>query len=856
MATTSSGMHGDGSAQHPPTNLRETASREFFENFARLRGAMDHEATATSAAQYQGTVPEGLSMHSSPSRNEVPPEAHVTGSILPGSMHSSHKTISNSHLARDGQQQPRSVAPHSVTAGSRPASRHSNPAPGMHHHQHVGGTKESLHRHVAGALGRAGVSDGRQAGGDAPVGSMAPPQPSAYHHPQTSSGKTGTRTVDSSSAGVGMPTKERRGRPRRGDGNTLAIKLHSTKEDFDELAEVVVELDNADQVVEKMLETLAMKFPPESVMTIAKGGRVDSDEEDESVYSSQGVGEEVPPVDHGPVHDHPPMHARQDDDGRRGLQPGESRILHSSIIGEETGMGTEPRIRYVEVPVYEEVIRRVPKKEYVEIEKRIPKYEVEWVEKYVEIPDVRYIEKHVEIEKVEEIVKQIPRKEYVDVPKEVIKHVPKIITEMREKIVEVPGEVIEVPKPYQAENRVPRPLFRDTERATVVAQTLTPVLREDARVKRVDMTTYEPRMIPVDVFVPVPVKLEIEAVGKATEAHNPVDVPAAQWNSITRKMNEHLSDEMQLLMKMPDWSVPFMAANERVDIVHPRSDDWRKYAGQRRLHCTEGTPTTETELLQGPAPPSSYDDGRMMPRGMPPPNQFESSSITTPAPQPPQRHHQHGRRASHPNHHHHEHHHHHRGRAPPPPETNTSMLTSEPAGLPPVMPYQRVPQPTMPQQRTPPPNTAMMVAHGQRSAGFGAPAQQGPGTPPVPGQFFQPPMGPPMAPPHMAGAPGAFGQAPQYPAPYGMPRSIHDSMGSIPMHAQMMPPWLDPYAAYGYQGRGGSAGSISGSTRSRSTPRGGACAPKKKPKRYSSQDMKKQRPQGTARRPRNVPLFP
>lgn len=49
----------------------------------------------------------------------------------------------------------------------------------------------------------------------------------------------------------------------------VTITLRSGKEDYDERAEVKVELRNPDVVVEKMLQTLATKFPPESLVTIA-----------------------------------------------------------------------------------------------------------------------------------------------------------------------------------------------------------------------------------------------------------------------------------------------------------------------------------------------------------------------------------------------------------------------------------------------------------------------------------------------------------------------------------------------------------------------------------------------------------
>eukprot|EP01053_Blabericola_migrator_P008091 Blabericola_migrator_1__8090@NODE_4165_length_1299_cov_328_360390_g510_i3_p2_GENE_NODE_4165_length_1299_cov_328_360390_g510_i3NODE_4165_length_1299_cov_328_360390_g510_i3_p2_ORF_typecomplete_len146_score24_42Acylphosphatase/PF00708_18/0_22_NODE_4165_length_1299_cov_328_360390_g510_i36581095 len=49
----------------------------------------------------------------------------------------------------------------------------------------------------------------------------------------------------------------------------VKITLHSANNTVDEKAEVRVALNNPEDAVEKMLQTLAQRFPPESVMTIA-----------------------------------------------------------------------------------------------------------------------------------------------------------------------------------------------------------------------------------------------------------------------------------------------------------------------------------------------------------------------------------------------------------------------------------------------------------------------------------------------------------------------------------------------------------------------------------------------------------
>lgn len=68
---------------------------------------------------------------------------------------------------------------------------------------------------------------------------------------------------------------DKRSTATKGPG-AVRITLHSANNDVDEKAEVTVALHNPEDAVEKMLQTLAQRFPPESVMTIAPAKGVDS----------------------------------------------------------------------------------------------------------------------------------------------------------------------------------------------------------------------------------------------------------------------------------------------------------------------------------------------------------------------------------------------------------------------------------------------------------------------------------------------------------------------------------------------------------------------------------------------------
>ncbi|KAH0476022.1 MAG: uncharacterized protein KVP18_004995 [Porospora cf. gigantea A] len=276
------------------------------------------------------------------------------------------------------------------------------------------------------------------------------------------------------------------------------------------------------------------------------------------------------------------------------------RLLSSSVIGEEyLGDFQEEQIRYVEVPVVEEVIRHVPRKEIIEVEKRIPKYEVEYVEKIVNVPHVQIVDKHVEVPQVQEVVRHVPKREVIEVQKQVIKHVPKVETRFVEKIVEVPGEVIEVPKPYLVEQKVIVPRYVDREVPTVVAQKLIPIVSEsETDFIDVELREYNPRLVPVDLFVPRPVNRSLIASGKK-DTHKVVDVPPAQFNALVKQINPSIRDDKALedLLVRVNGQYPVGMAG---DIVTPLGEEWREGHVEGTLHYSHDAPT---------GPPATHQSG-------------------------------------------------------------------------------------------------------------------------------------------------------------------------------------------------------------------------------------------------------
>jgi len=215
---------------------------------------------------------------------------------------------------------------------------------------------------------------------------------------------------------------------------------------------------------------------------------------------------------------------------------------------------SEIKSQIIEVPVVEDVVRYVPKIEVVEVEKKVPKIEVQYIEKIVEVPFVRIVDKIVEVDQVQEVVNYVPRKEEVPVPREVIRYVPKVHTNYIEKVVEVISstKIIEIRKPYIVEQKVRRPVYRDKEVACVVSQKLIPIIRESNQEHLdVEVCRYVPKVIQVDVYVPVPIQVPVIPIKKNADEVTRVQVSSAQYNSLMIGLNQHFKDDTELIEDMP-----------------------------------------------------------------------------------------------------------------------------------------------------------------------------------------------------------------------------------------------------------------------------------------------------------------
>merc|ERR1712062_81798 len=240
------------------------------------------------------------------------------------------------------------------------------------------------------------------------------------------------------------------------------------------------------------------------------------------------------------------------DDGRLNSMPdgayeikNDVRKISSVVLREEyIDKLPEPTTKHVEVaPYVDEVIKYVVKKETREVEKIVPKYVDQFVDKYVDVP--KYVE---EVKVVDEIV-----------PVEVIKRVPKYVTENTPKAVKqqvdvkhksvnliskkVENEVIQGPKTVEVVKQIPVTKYEKKSQKLIVAQTVKPVIMEGQGELEVDVTTYEPEVVTVDIHVAKFVDTKLIKVGDAKTEHRVVAVPPSQYNSMLQYLNQHLSEE-------------------------------------------------------------------------------------------------------------------------------------------------------------------------------------------------------------------------------------------------------------------------------------------------------------------------
>ncbi|KAH0484239.1 MAG: uncharacterized protein KVP18_003476 [Porospora cf. gigantea A] len=242
-----------------------------------------------------------------------------------------------------------------------------------------------------------------------------------------------------------------------------------------------------------------------------------------------------------------------------------SRILHEEYVGAPPS--ARP-VKYVDVPKYEQRVIHVPKVEVVEVEKRVPRIETRVEERVVEVPQVEYVERIVEVPQVEVQVRRVPKVQVVDVPRQVIREVPRIHTEIVEKRVDVPGEIIDVPKPYEVQNFVSYPEFTDHEVPVIVKETVVPKVVQGNHSVNLRVREWVPNPVEVEIPFAKLVDPVCRAAGVREETHR-TTVTTAHYNAILKLLNPHIGEyEEHLPWKYEGNVIPILPLHE-VILKHP-----------------------------------------------------------------------------------------------------------------------------------------------------------------------------------------------------------------------------------------------------------------------------------------------
>lgn len=244
----------------------------------------------------------------------------------------------------------------------------------------------------------------------------------------------------------------------------------------------------------------------------------------------------------------------------------------------------------VEVPVVEEVLVERVVKKIVEREKIVKKPQINYVDRVVEVPQIQYIEKYVDgPEQIVWTEKYEVDHKVIEVPREVERIVVKPVVEFVEEIVHKPYSVFRnVQQQITIDTNIP--VFQDTEVPIVVAQSLRSNFQETSQEFEFNLKSYEPVLIPTEVFIPVAVDFKSLFRLDLRTSHSTVDVPSAHWNSLVKEANPGVRNEeyLPLVRNTLTSAIPTLPAFEKVEIIQPVSPEWRNNHISGTLHVSLG----------------------------------------------------------------------------------------------------------------------------------------------------------------------------------------------------------------------------------------------------------------------------
>lgn len=227
-------------------------------------------------------------------------------------------------------------------------------------------------------------------------------------------------------------------------------------------------------------------------------------------------------------------------------------------------------IKYIEneVPVEEVVYKAKEIVEYVDVD--APEYYDEEVVEDIEVETVVFEDDIVEeyVDKVISIHKHVPKTLERKIP--VTLTIPKIIKRDVEKVVEVPsGEIIHKEVKVIKEKVNHKRRFVEKKVPIVVSNHIVPMVQYDPDIVReVEVVDHYPIITPVDVQIAKPVNINVRPVGNVQVTHKVVTVPAAHYNTLLKKMNPSLNEDLPLFME--DGVIPML--NQELSFLYPPKD--------------------------------------------------------------------------------------------------------------------------------------------------------------------------------------------------------------------------------------------------------------------------------------------
>lgn len=160
-----------------------------------------------------------------------------------------------------------------------------------------------------------------------------------------------------------------------------------------------------------------------------------------------------------------------------------------------------------------------------------------------------------------------------------------MVTKIVQREVEVPGKVIRVPKPHTVDRKIIVPRFLNEELPMVVNQLIEPIIYESAEdYAAVTLKDYQPYLVPIDVYLPVPVEREFIPV-KQSHSHRTVDVSPSQYNALVKTANLGATDKEihGLLVKQIDGCIPMLNTPD-LRVITPMADDWKATHAPSQIH--------------------------------------------------------------------------------------------------------------------------------------------------------------------------------------------------------------------------------------------------------------------------------